>query len=162
MPKSFPGSDKNPNPAAAAMDRRGFLTTGAAVGAAALTAAPAAKAADAINWDREVDVLVIGAGAGGLVAAIAAREKGASVLIVEKNFDIGGRAMMSFGGLYIGGGNRLQKAKGVEDSPDRAFQDWSRPEKPMGRFSDRALVRTWADNNLELFDWLEGHGIKWE
>src|SRR6266571_3214584 len=148
----------------AAMDRRSFLTSGAAVGAVAVAAMPTqpAKAADAIKWDREVDVVVIGAGAGGLVAAIAAREKGASVLIVEKNFDIGGRAMMSFGGLYIGGGNRLQKAKGVADSPDRAFADWSRPEKPMGRFSDRALVRTWADNNLDLFDWLERHGIKWE
>ncbi len=143
----------------AAIDRRSFLASGVAVVAAA--EAPAAHAAEA-TWDREVDVVVIGAGAGGLVAAIAAREKGASVLIVEKNFDIGGRAMMSFGGLYIGGGNRLQKAKGVEDSPDRAFADWSRPEKPMGRFSDRALVRTWADNNLELFDWLERHGIKWE
>ena len=32
----------------------------------------------------------------------------------------------------------------------------------MGRFSDRALVRTYADNNLDLFDWLEKHGIKWE
>ena len=49
----------------------------------------------------------------GWSSAIAAREKGASVLIVEKNFDIGGRAMMSFGGLYIGGGNRLQKAIGM-------------------------------------------------
>src|SRR5215471_7045645 len=143
-----------------AIDRRSFLASGAAVVAAA--EAPAAHAAEVIDWDREVDVIVIGAGAGGLVAAIAAREKGASVLIVEKNFDIGGRAMMSFGGLYIGGGNRMQKAKGIDDSPDRAFADWSRPEKPMGRFSDRALVRTWADNNLELFDWLEGHGIKWE
>jgi succinate dehydrogenase/fumarate reductase flavoprotein subunit len=102
------------------------------------------------------------AGAGGLTAAIAAREKGASVLIVEKNFDIGGRAMMSSGGLYIGGGNRLQKAKGVGDMPDLAFADWSRPEKPIGRFSDRELVRTWADNNLDLFDWLEKHGIKLE
>jgi FAD binding domain len=146
----------------AAIDRRSFLASGAAVGAVAIAEAPAAQAAEAIAWDREVDVVVIGAGAGGLVAAIAAREKGASVLIVEKNFDIGGRAMMSFGGLYIGGGNRMQKEKGVEDSPDRAFADWSRPEKPMGRFSDRALVRTWADNNLELFDWLEHHGIKWE
>jgi urocanate reductase len=146
----------------AALDRRSFLTTGAAVGAVAAIPASTAQAADGINWDREVDVVVIGAGAGGLVSAIAAREKGASVLIVEKNFDIGGRAMMSYGGLYIGGGNRLQKAKGVEDSPDRAFADWSRPEKPMGRFSDRELVRTWADNNLELFDWLEKHGIKWE
>ena len=88
------------------------MTSGAAVGAVALGAMQAqpASAADAIAWDREADVVVIGAGAGGLVAAIAAREKGASVLIVEKNFDIGGRAMMSYGGLYIGGGNRLQKA----------------------------------------------------
>ena len=84
------------------------------------------------------------------------------MLIVEKNFDIGGRAMMSFGGLYIGGGNRLQKAIGVKDLPEQVFADWSRPEKPMGRFSDRALVHTYADNNLELFDWLERHGIKWE
>ncbi len=147
--------------ATAAMDRRSFLTTGAVVGAVAAIPAQAG-AAEAIAWDREVDVIVIGAGAGGLVAAIAAREKGASVLMVEKNFDIGGRAMMSFGGLYIGGGNRLQKAKGVNDTPDLVFADWSRPERPMGRFSDRELVRTYADNNLELFDWLEKHGIKWE
>jgi succinate dehydrogenase/fumarate reductase flavoprotein subunit len=148
--------------AQAPIDRRSFLTTGAAVGAVAALPTHSAQAADAITWDREVDVIVIGAGAGGLVAAIAAREKGASVLIVEKNFDIGGRAMMSFGGLYIGGGNRLQQAVGMQDSPDRAFEDWSRPEKPMGRFSDRALVRTWADNNLDLFGWLEKHGVKWE
>jgi ribulose 1,5-bisphosphate synthetase/thiazole synthase len=147
----------------AAIDRRGFLTSGAA-GAVAMAAVPAqsAQAQEPLRWDREVDVVVIGAGAGGLVAAIAAREKGASVVIVEKNFDIGGRAMMSFGGLYIGGGNRMQKAIGTEDSPDRIFADWSRPEKPMGRFSDRALVRTHADNSLEMFDWLEKHGVKWE
>jgi hypothetical protein len=146
----------------AAIDRRSFLASGAAVGAVAIAEAPAAQAAEAIGWDREVDVIVIGAGAGGLVAAIAAREKGASVLIVEKNFDIGGRAMMSFGGLYIGGGNRMQKEIGVKDSPDLVFADWSRPEKPTGRFSDRELVRTYADNNLELFDWLEKNGVKWE
>ncbi len=146
----------------AAVDRRSFLTTGAAAGAAAAIAAAPAEAADGIAWDREVDVIVIGAGAGGLTAAIAAREKGAAVLIVEKNFDIGGRAMMSYGGLYIGGGNRLQKAKGLNDTPDLAFADWSRPEKPMGRFSDRELVRVWADNNLDLFDWLETHGVVWE
>jgi NADPH-dependent 2,4-dienoyl-CoA reductase/sulfur reductase-like enzyme len=108
----------------ATIDRRGFLTSGVAAGAAAaMVAAQPAAAAESIAWDHEVDVVVIGAGAGGLVAAIAAREKGASVLTVEKNFDIGGRAMMSFGGLYIGGGNRLQQAKGVEDSPDLVFAD---------------------------------------
>ncbi len=146
--------------------RRDFLTSGAAAGAVAVGAMSAqpADAAEAIRWDREADVVVIGGGAGGLVSAIAAREKGASVIIVEKNFDIGGRAMMSFGGLYIGGGNRMQKGRelGKDDTPDKVFEDWSRPEKPIGRFSDRELVRTYADNNLDLFDWLEKHGIKWE
>jgi succinate dehydrogenase/fumarate reductase flavoprotein subunit len=145
--------------------RRDFLASGAAAGAVAIgTISTPAEADDALVWDREADVVVIGGGAGGLVAAIAAREKGASVIIVEKNFDIGGRAMMSFGGLYIGGGNRLQKDRelGRDDTPDKVFEDWSRPEKPMGRFSDRELVRTYADNNLDLFAWLEKHGIRWE
>ncbi len=149
----------------ATLRRRDFLVSGAAAGAvAAGISAQPAHAAEAIAWDREADVVVIGGGAGGLVAALAAREKGASVIIVEKNFDIGGRAMMSFGGLYIGGGNRLQKGRelGRDDTPDKVFEDWSRPEKPMGRFSDRELVRTYADNNLDLFAWLEKHGIKWE
>jgi urocanate reductase len=153
---------RNDNPA---MDRRRFLTTGAAASAAAVAVAPqpaAAQTPGTINWDREADVVVLGAGAGGLPAAIAAREKGASVIIVEMNFDIGGRAMMSFGGLYIGGGNPLQVAKGMQDTPDKVFADWSRPELPMGRFSDRAMVRTNADTNLDLFEWLGKHGIKWE
>ncbi len=163
---SKPSSKSNPDKtvqdsADTPLNRRNFLATGTAVGAVAIGAMPA-QAADAPAWDREVDVVVIGAGAGGLVAGIAAREKGASVLIVEKNFDIGGRAMMSYGGLYIGGGNRLQKAIANGDTPDKVFEDWSRPEKPMGRFSDRALVRVYADNNLDLFDWLEKHGVKWE
>src|SRR5215470_15355536 len=165
-PSNEPGLDKPETDSTdASLNRRDFITSGAAVGAVALAATPA-EAADAIRWDREADVVVIGAGAGGLVAGIAAREKGASVIIVEKNFDIGGRAMMSFGGLYIGGGNRLQKGlnkeRGRDDTPDLVFADWSRPEKPMGRFSDRNLVRVYADNNLDLFNWLEKHGIKWE
>src|SRR5437879_9883771 len=84
--------------AEASLNRRRFLTSGAAAGAVAATVASTrpAEAADDIKWDREADVVVIGGGAGGLVAAVAAREKGASVIIVEANFDIGGRAMMSF------------------------------------------------------------------
>ncbi|MCK5205275.1 MAG: FAD-binding protein, partial [Desulfobacterales bacterium] len=43
-----------------------------------------------INWDIDVDVLVIGAGGCGLVAALAAAERNASVLIVEKEKNAGG------------------------------------------------------------------------
>ena len=168
MSKSTTGQDRLPHSrddgATASLNRRRFLTSGAAAGAVAAAATPTnpAQAADAITWDREADVVVIGAGAGGLPAAIAAREKGASVVVVEMNFDIGGRAMMSFGGLYIGGGNRMQKEIGMQDTPDLVFADWARTEMPMGRFSDRALVRTYADDNLDMFAWLEKHGVKWE
>src|SRR2546428_11521976 len=94
-----PGKDLESRPNAA-IDRRSFLASGAAV--VAIAEAPAAQAAEAIAWDREVDVVVIGAGAGGPGAAIAGREKGASVLIVGKNFDIGGRGHRSFGGRVYG------------------------------------------------------------
>src|SRR5258708_19229163 len=108
--------DNRPN---AALDRRSFLASGAAV--VAIAEAPAAQAAEAIAWDREVDVVVIGAGAGGLVAAIAAREKGASALIVAKNFGIGGRAMMGLGGLYIRGRHRPPKAETLHHTAPPPF-----------------------------------------
>ena len=56
----------------------------------------------------------------------------------------------------------MQQAIGMNDTPDLVFADWARTEMPMGRFSDRALVRTYADDNLDLFAWLEKHGVKWE
>src|SRR5258707_14504384 len=110
------GIDDRPG---AAIDRRSFLASGAAAGAVAIAETSAAHAAEAIGWDREVDVVVIGAGAGGLVAANAAREKGASVLIVEKNFDIGGRAPMRVCRVLIIRGAPRQKDERERGNPGR-------------------------------------------
>src|SRR5260221_5940749 len=85
--------DDRPN---AEIDRRSFLASGAAV--VAIAEAPAAQAAEAIAWDREVDVVVIGAGAGGLVGAIAGPGNGAMAPNVEKEFDVRGSALMSLFG----------------------------------------------------------------
>ena len=59
---------------AASLSRRRFLTSGAAVSAAAAALPTRPAEADEIHWDREADIVVVGAGAGGLTAAIAARE----------------------------------------------------------------------------------------
>lgn len=113
------------------------------------------------SWDCAYDIVVVGAGAGGLPAAVAARDQGASVLLVEQNFDIGGRAILSGGALYLGGGNAHQKAEGIEDSPDRIYSDWTRADHPLGRYNDRELVRTYADTCIEAFDFLSANGVKW-
>ena len=64
------------------------------------------------------DVIVIGAGATGITAAIAAREAGASVTVLDVERHIGGHAICSGGNLSFGGGKSYQKKYGVEDSPD--------------------------------------------
>ena len=70
------------------------------------------------SWDLAADVVVIGAGATGLPAAIAARDAGASVIVVEANYDIGGHAILSGGNVPLGGGTSAQRKYGIEDSPD--------------------------------------------
>src|SRR5205085_7699034 len=143
-------------------NRRSFLTKGAAAGAGAVTLAGTATEAGAqgINWDQTADVVVIGAGVAGLPAAITARELGASVIVVEENFDIGGRGMLSGGRVQLGGGHALQQKLGVKDSPDQVFLDWVRHDHGESRYSDRDLVRTFADENVATWDFLIENGVE--
>src|SRR5580765_2301662 len=75
------------------VNRRDFLKRSAAVGAGATTLAGQAAAQGRrgqIHFDQVADVVVVGAGASGLPAAIMAREQGASVIVIDSNHDIGG------------------------------------------------------------------------
>ena len=97
------------------VSRRDFLKQGVAagVGAAALggcAATPSAQgtSADGIKWDYEADVVVIGSGASGLPCAIRARDAGLTVLVVDQNFDVGGKMAHSGGQVSLGGGDPCQ------------------------------------------------------
>jgi succinate dehydrogenase/fumarate reductase flavoprotein subunit len=117
------------------------------------------------RWDDAADIVVIGAGATGLPAAIVAREAGASVIVVEAEKHIGGHAITSGGNLPLGGGNRYQKKYGVEDSPDLLFRDlidWTVVEPngaPPYRYNDHEIARAFADNSVPAFDFLLAHGV---
>ena len=75
-----------------------------------MSARPSAQgtAADDIKWDYEADVVVIGSGASGLPCAIRARDAGLRVLIVDQNFDVGGKMLHSGGQISLGGGDPCQ------------------------------------------------------
>src|SRR5918995_1957526 len=73
------------------------------------------------SWDLEADVVIIGAGATGLPAAIKAADEGASVIVVDANYDVGGHAILSGGNVPLGGGTSAQRRYGIKDSPDLVF-----------------------------------------
>lgn len=162
-----------------AVSRRDFFKSGAAagVGAAVLSGPRNALAQDSssgaqrIQWNYEADVVVLGSGCVGLHAAIRARDLGASVLVIEQNFDVGGKLVHSGGWTSLGGGDAIQerdraaadpqglglaapliKPEDLEDDPDRLFRDvtdWSVVDATgvaRYRYNDRELHRAWADN----------------
>jgi succinate dehydrogenase/fumarate reductase flavoprotein subunit len=142
------------------IDRRSFLTTGAAGAVAASLGASESAAQGAMRWDMTADVVVIGAGVSGLPAAIAARDAGASVIVVDENFDIGGRGMLSGGRVQLGGGHALQQKFNIKDDADRVFADWVRHDHGESRLSDRDLVRVFADENVTTFNFLIENGVE--
>src|SRR5437867_6873941 len=150
------------------VSRRKFIKDGAAlgVGVTALTGVgtseSSAAAQSRIRWDHVADVVIVGAGASGLCAAIMARDQGASVIVVEQNHDIGGHAMVSGGRVPLGGGTRLQKKFGIVDSADQVYLDHTDFHNLELRYSDRDLVRVWADENAATFDFLLDNGVKFE
>ena len=68
-------------------------------------------------FDVSVPVVVIGAGACGCSAALAANERGAGVLVIERDDPPAGSTSLS-GGQIPAAGTRLQKAAGIEDTPE--------------------------------------------
>jgi hypothetical protein len=151
-----------------------------------LTGTGAAFADEGEHWDYETDVVVAGAGCAGLTAALRAIELGSSVLVVDQNFDVGGRMLHSGAYVSLGGGDAIQKrdAAGLgdpegfisvppkespaalNDNVDLLFvdqTDWSivdpRAYNPH-RYSERGQSRAWAENCPPTRDFLMRHYVR--
>ena len=72
--------------------------------------------------EREVDLLVAGAGPAGMTAALVASLEGLDVLLCEKSEQAGGTGATSAGTVWIPG-NRQSRAAGFTDSADAADPD---------------------------------------
>lgn len=172
------------------LSRRNFIKTGAVAGLgvalAGTSRAVAQQGPDDIDWDYEADVVVIGAGCMGLPAAIRVRDAGASVLVVDKNFDVGGIMLHSGGYTSLGGGDATQvrdlrsetddmvtvdaqvPGEALDDNPDLLFADmtdWSVVDvtaNPYYRYNQRDLHKAWADNAAPTRQFLLDNYVRYQ
>src|SRR6201990_809042 len=68
---------------------------------------------------QEFDVVVVGSGGAGMVAALAAAHRGLSTIVIEKAAHFGGSTARSGGGVWIPNNDVLQRAK-VRDTAEDA------------------------------------------
>ncbi len=102
-------------------------------------------------WHLEVDVVAIGSGAAGAVAALAAHAGKAKVAVLEKTDKFGGTTAVSGGVVWVPT-NRHMRALGIDDSLDEAIAYVTRLAD--GR-SDPALIRRWLEAAPEMLDLVE-------
>ena len=106
----------------------------------------------------ECDVVVAGAGAAGLGAAVSALENGASVILLEKQGVTGGSTTRS-GGYFIAAGTSLQKAQGIEDSPEAFFDFY----KSIGgdQINDEKVM-DFCVNSAACYEWIVANGAQFD
>ncbi|MEE4186394.1 MAG: FAD-dependent oxidoreductase [Gammaproteobacteria bacterium] len=104
----------------------------------------------------EVPVVVVGAGGCGLSAALAARQGGAEVLVLESDATPLGTTGMSTG-LIPGAGSRFQRQAGIDDSPAQFAADIMRKTKGH---TDERIALALAEASAGTVEWLvDAHDI---
>lgn len=104
-------------------------------------------------WDHEVDTLVVGSGAGGLLSALAASHGGADTLIIEKTARWGGTSATSGGGIWIPKSDQAAAA-GFEDDVEDAFRY---VRKLSADNVPDANIRAFVENAAPMLRWMGEH-----
>jgi succinate dehydrogenase/fumarate reductase flavoprotein subunit len=99
---------------------------------------------EALTWQRTADVVVVGSGASGMVAAISAAEGGAEVTVLEKGDEWGGTSRKGEGGWWVPN-NRYMRELGIADPREDFLRFYARTSRP-DRFNP-------ADPQLGLPKW---------
>ena len=107
-------------------------------------------------FDEEADVVVVGFGASGSVAAIGAAEHGARVIAIDR-WGRGGASARSGGIIYAGGGSAQQQAAGFHDDADLMEHYLALEE---GAPIDDARLSRFCHRSLEDLGWIEAHGVR--
>lgn len=157
------------------MTRRSFLSAaglaGIAAGATLTGCAPSTKMADTgeqaaaaaseLAWDEEADIVVVGAGAAGTFAAREAAAAGSSVIVLEKNPNVGGD-MSICAGILPGYDTEYTRSNGVTATGEDCWNEYvERGENPHG-LPPQDVVEYVFRNCGENIDILAEAGVEWQ
>lgn len=133
---------------------------------AAETAATVATGGNAPEaWNYECDVLVLGAGCSGLMAAYKAAEQGAQVTVLESQESVQTSSSYYCMGNFLVVGSNEQAAMGIEDSPQNLIDDIvafsCTPEYPSAETTySPDVVQRFAEHTRDAYDVLKGFGLE--
>lgn len=102
--------------------------------------------AEEIKQTRDADVVIVGAGLAGMVAALSAREAGANPILVEKNWTFSARGFHN-----AAFGSRVQQKMGIEVDYRQVIRDWVRWSQSK---ADEVLLWHFARKSGACMDWL--------
>lgn len=105
------------------------------------------------TWDQEVDVIVVGSGAGGMAAALTARANGCSVLLLEKTDRIGGSTAISGGAVWAPLNSQTDKV----GHPDNFEKVWTYLQNTVGDAAPTDVRRAFLEAAAQAIDWFERH-----
>jgi 3-oxosteroid 1-dehydrogenase len=108
------------------------------------------------NWNHEVDLLVLGSGAGGLSAAVTGANEGLTTLVLEKTEYLGGTTAYSAGTTWIPGNRFLHEAGATDDAgAARRYLD-----ALVGDRAPRELREAYLEHGPEVIDYLDRVGVR--
>jgi predicted oxidoreductase len=112
---------------------------------------------------HQTDVVVVGAGIAGIVAAYELLNRGRRVLLLDRDIEenLGGLAKESFGGIWFAG-TPLQRKYGIHDSTSLGLADWlSFGELGPEERWPRAWAEAYVERSVaEVYDWLREHDVE--
>jgi len=122
----------------------------------------------------ECEIAVVGGGNTGLIAAIAAKNSGAKILLIEKSSkkSRGGNSRLSGGLFRIASGGTKDYLKLLEGAnlpkEELDIEPWSKDAyynkiiTLSEGFSDRRLTEIFVDKSFEIVEWMKDQGMQWD
>ena len=111
------------------------------------------------TWDSTVDVVIVGTGGGGIVAALAAADAGMHALVLEKQALVGGSTCMSGGIVWIPN-NPVMRAAGVADSHEDAMAHFEAVVGDVGPCSSAERREAFLSAGTEMVTFLQQLGVR--